>query len=173
MVTNSNIIKKIYFPRLIIPISSILSSLVDFCFSLIILMVLLISYKQQVNFFYAICFWPLAVLLACLGTFGPGSWLAALNVKYRDFRYVIPFLVQALLFLTPVIYPVTVIQNSWMQALLAVNPMYSAVEIFRAPLVGGLTNPGLILISISSSIILFFVGLLFFKKTEMYFADLA
>ena len=173
MVTNSNIIKKIYFPRLIIPISSILSSLIDFFFAFVILIVMLISFGQPVNFLYAILFWPLGILLACIGTFGLGSWLAALNIKYRDFRYVIPFLVQALLFLTPVIYPITVVQSSWMQTLLALNPMYSAVEIFRAPLVGGLPNPGLALISIGSSIVLFFIGLLYFKNTEMYFADLA
>ena len=172
MVSNASIIKKIYFPRLIIPMSSILSSLIDFCIALIMLIILVIYYQQPVNVLQAMFFWPLGILLACIGTFGPGCWLAALNIKYRDFRYVIPFLVQVLLFLTPVIYPITVVENGWIQILLALNPMYSAVEVFRAPLIG-LPNQNLLLISLSSSIILFFIGLLYFKKTEMYFADLA
>ena len=173
MVTNSNIIKKIYFPRLIIPVSSILSSLLDFCFAFLVLIGLLIWYRQPVNYVLMLLYWPLGVFLTCLATFGPGCWLAALNIKYRDFRYVIPFIVQALLFVTPVIYPVTALQNKWMQLLLSLNPMYAAIEIFRAPIAGGVTHPTSVGISILSGIILFFIGLLYFKKTEIYFADLA
>ena len=173
MVANANIIKKIYFPRLIIPISAILSSLVDFCFAFLVFIVMLFWFTPQINPAYAMLFWPLGVVLACISTLGLGCWLSALNIKYRDFRYVIPFLVQALLFLTPVIYPVTIVSKKWMQMTLALNPMYAPIEIFRAPLLGGLTNPSFVLISIASEFILFAFGLLYFKRTEMYFADLA
>ena len=99
--------------------------------------------------------------------------MSALNIKYRDFRYVIPFLVQALLFLTPVIYPVTIISNSWMQAVLALNPMFGAIEIFRAPLSGQAMDINLVGISVGSGFVFLLVGLLYFRKTEIYFADLA
>lgn len=173
MVTNANIIKKIYFPRLIIPISSILTSLIDFSFAFVLLIGMLIFYGQTVDFLRLLLFWPLGIALACIGTLGPGCWLAALNIKYRDFRYVIPFLVQSLLFITPVIYPITIIQKPWLQTLLALNPMYCAVEIFRLPLVKGLTNPELVAVSCCSSVVLFFIGLVYFKNTERYFSDLA
>jgi len=173
MVTNSNIIKKIYFPRLIIPISSILSSLIDFCFAAIVFGGLLFWYTPSVNILLALIYWPIGIVLTCLATFGPGCWLSALNIKYRDVRYVIPFIVQALLFLTPVIYPITIVSKRWIQLMLAFNPMYAAIEIFRAPLTGGVLDSTMVFISIGSGIILFFIGLLYFKKTEMYFADIA
>ncbi len=173
MVTNSNIIKKIYFPRLIIPVSSILSSLVDLFFAFIVFIGLLIWYAPEINLINALIFWPLGIILGCIATFGPGCWLSALNIKYRDFRYVIPFLVQALLFLSPVIYPQVVVQQRWLQILLAVNPMYGAIEIFRIPLNGELLNPSLVELSILSGFIFLIGGLIYFKRTEMYFADLA
>ncbi len=172
MVANANIIKKIYFPRLIIPITSVLSAVIDFCFAAGVFVGLLIWYSPVVDVTLAILYWPMGIILACVASFGPGCWLAALNIKYRDFRYAIPFLVQTLLFLTPVIYPVTILSKQWMQFLLALNPMYAAIEIFRAPLTGGLNNPTLVVISIGSGVILFLIGIFYFKKTEMYFADL-
>lgn len=173
MVSNANIIKKIYFPRLIIPVSAILTSLIDFCFAMVVFLGLLVWFAQPVNFVMAGLFWPAGILMAAMGTLGPGCWLAALNVKYRDFRYVIPFLVQVLLFLTPVIYPVTIAKARWIQLLLALNPMYAAIEIFRAPMVGQLAAVDLIMVSVGSSVVFCILGLLYFKRTEMYFADLA
>lgn len=172
MVTNSNIIKKIYFPRLIIPISSILSSLIDLGFAFVVFIVMIIWYSPPVNLAYAFVFWPLGILFGCLATFGPGCWLAALNIKYRDFRYVIPFIVQVLLFVSPVIYPEMMVKQKGLQILLAANPMYAAIEIFRIPLNHGVVNLELVGISVFSGVILLITGLLYFKKTEMYFADL-
>ncbi|NOT74604.1 MAG: ABC transporter permease [Cyclobacteriaceae bacterium] len=173
MVTNSNIIKKIYFPRLIIPISSILSSLVDLCFAFIVFIGMLFWYSPSIDISSAILFWPLGILFSCIATFGPGCWLAALNIKYRDFRYVIPFLVQALLFLSPVIYPQMMVKQKWIEILLALNPMYAAIEIFRAPFNGGMMNTEMVTISIVSGVIMLLTGILYFKRTEMYFADLS
>lgn len=171
MISNALIIKKIYFPRLIIPISSILVAVFDFFMSFVVFIALLFYYRQPVAWLDALIFWPLGLLLAVIGTFGPGCLLAALNVKYRDFRYVIPFLVQALLFLTPVIYPVSIVQNSWLKYVLAINPMFGGITLFRVPMAGAFPDPVLLTISISSGVIFLIVGVVYFRSTENYFAD--
>jgi lipopolysaccharide transport system permease protein len=172
MVSNANIIKKIYFPRLIIPLSSVLVGLFDFimAFSVFIIYCLFknISFSPA-----AFIYFPLAVLLTCIATFGAGSLLAALNVKYRDFRYIIPFMIQLLLFLTPVIYPVSITKSIFLRWLLALNPMSAPLEFFRASFTGIEINTTLAGISIISSLLILITGLYYFRKTEAYFADLA
>ncbi|MBK7653258.1 MAG: ABC transporter permease [Flammeovirgaceae bacterium] len=113
------------------------------------------------------------MFVAVIATFGPGCLLAALNVKYRDFRYVIPFLVQALLFLTPVIYPISIVSNVWLKYVLAMNPMFAAITLFRLPMINASPDFTLLGISLLSGVLFFFIGLIYFRKTEMYFADLA
>jgi lipopolysaccharide transport system permease protein len=173
MVTNANIIKKIYFPRLIIPISSILVALFDFIMAFVIFIVILIYYQVHVSLVWFPVMLVVSIFITSISTFGVGSLLAALNVKYRDFRYVIPFMVQALLFLTPVIYPVSKISNGWIQYALAVNPMYSAIELFRSGFNEQALQFNLLYISFGSALFFFIVGLFYFRKTEVYFADLA
>ena len=172
MISNSQIIKKIYFPRLVIPIASVLVSLFDFLVTIPVFVILLIVLRQPVDVWSGLVFWPVGLLLTIIATLGPGSLLAALNVKYRDFRYVIPFLVQALLFLTPAIYPITILKNHWLQYLLAVNPMYAAITVFRLPMTQAAPDVGLILVSVASGIFFLFAGLFYFTRTESYFADL-
>lgn len=172
MVNNALIIKKIYFPRLIVPVSSVLVALFDFLMAFILLAAILIYYQQPVSW-YAVVYWPLALLIAALGTLGLGAWLAALNVKYRDFRYVIPFLVQVLFFLTPVIYPVSMLPHPILKYFMACSPMYAAIEMFRFPISGVAPPADLLAISISACAILLGVGVLYFKFTEDFFADLA
>lgn len=172
MVNNAAIIKKIYFPRLIIPVSSVLVSLFDLLMAFMIFIGLLLWHQQQVLWSAVYC-WPVAILIACVSTLGPGTLLAALNVKYRDFRYVIPFLIQILFFLTPVIYPVTLLKQPILKYILALSPIYSSVEFFRLPLSGHATDWSLIWVSIASGIFWLFVGVVYFKKTEDFFADLA
>ena len=121
MVTNANIIKKIYFPRLIIPISSVLSPVVDFSVTFILFIGMLFFYPTDFSFFRIILLLPVSMIITLLTTFGLGSLLASLNVKYRDFRYVIPFLLQVLLFLTPVIYPVTILNSDSLRVLYATS----------------------------------------------------
>lgn len=172
MVNNATIIKKIYFPRLIIPASSILVVLFDFLMAFVLFIPILIFYKQPLSWSALWC-WPLALIISVVATFGPGCWLAALNVKYRDFRYVIPFLIQILFFLTPIIYPVSMLKNPLLQYILVLSPMYASVELFRLPLMDADVNSTFLLISLSASIFFLLAGVLYFKKTEDFFADFA
>ncbi|HEY9046537.1 MAG TPA: ABC transporter permease [Ohtaekwangia sp.] len=172
MVNNANIIKKIYFPRLVIPISSVAVAVFDFLMAFVLFTVLLVIYHQPIAWF-AIVIWPIALGWAVIATLGLGAWLAALNVKYRDFRYVIPFLVQVLFFLTPVIYPVSLLQYPVLQYLLAASPMYAAIELFRYPLTNQITSLPFFYVSLACGMLLLLVGLFYFKKTEDFFADFA
>ncbi len=172
MVTHANIIKKIYFPRLIIPVSSVLVGLFDFLMAFVVFIIY--CFFKGVSFsVIAVVYFPLAILLTCIATFGAGTLLASLNVKYRDFRYIIPFLIQFLLFVSPVIYPVNITQNTILKTLLSLNPMSAPLDLFRAGLNNGTVNWSSDLISIMCSIVLFIIGLVYFRKTEAYFADLA
>jgi len=173
MVSNANIIKKIYFPRLIIPMSAILVSVFDFLMSFVVYIGLLIYFQMDVNFLKMLLFLPASLLLTVVCTFGLGSFLAALNVKYRDFRYIIPFMIQSLMFLTPVIYPVSIIKYQWAKYLITLNPMSGAVNLARAAIIDNPLQTDLILISIASALFFFIVGLYYFRKTECYFADIA
>jgi lipopolysaccharide transport system permease protein len=172
MVSNAMIIKKIYFPRLIISISAILVAVFDFLMAFLILLVLLIFYEQRVDL-NALWSWPLAIIITSVATLGPGSWLAALNIKYRDFRYVIPFLLQILFFLSPVVYPVSMVDSALIQYLLVASPLYAAIELFRLPLTHSAPDFVLIAISLTSSLFFLIGGLWYFKRTEDYFADFA
>lgn len=173
MVTNANIIKKIYFPRLIIPISSILVSLFDFLMALIVFIGMLIWFQTPIQPIKLLLFMPLGLIIATLTSFGVGTLLAALNIKYRDFQYVIPFMIQVLLFMTPVIYPVSILPALWMKYVMALNPMYGAIELFRSGIIDKAIDLKLLTVSISSALFFFIVGIYYFRKTEAYFADLA
>ncbi|HLA58620.1 MAG TPA: ABC transporter permease [Puia sp.] len=172
MVNNSQIIKKIYFPRLIIPVSAILVALFDFMMAFILFIPLLIFYQLPLSW-NAIWSWPLALAICLIATLGPGALLAALNVKYRDFRYVIPFLVQILFFLTPIIYPVSLLKYPVLQYIIVLSPMYAAIELFRYPLMGIAPNLTFMFVSLSTVMVLLMTGLLYFKRTEDFFADFA
>jgi lipopolysaccharide transport system permease protein len=172
MVSNANIIKKVYFPRLIIPVSSILVSLVDFVLAFIVFIPLAIYFKVSFNL-SIIYLLPLSVFLALFSTLGLGMLLAALNVKYRDFRYVLPFFIQALLFVTPVIYPINITGKGIFNLLFHLNPMFAPIELFRAGFKGMPLDVNGVIISLVVSLILFLTGIIVFRKTESYFADLA
>ncbi len=173
MVTNANIIKKIYFPRLVIPMSAILVAVFDFIMAFIVYLGLVLYYDYSFSW-AALYLIPLALTLTVLSTFGPGTLIAAINVKYRDFRYIVPFMIQVLLFLTPVIYPVSMLANyPWLQKLLALNPMYAPISIIRYGLVQKPLDMTLVSVSIVSGICLFIIGIFYFRRTEAYFADLA
>jgi lipopolysaccharide transport system permease protein len=175
MVTNANIIRKIYFPRLIIPISSVLTSLFDFLMAFIILIGMMVFYRERIMFepLKFLLLFPVSIIITVISTFGIGSLLAALTIKYRDFRYVTPFLVQFLMFVTPVIYPISVFHFTGAKYLLAINPMYSAVELFRSGFNGQILELRLVAISILFAFMFFLIGIYYFRKTEAYFADLA
>jgi len=179
MISNANIIKKIYFPRLIIPLSSVLVALFDFLMALIIFVVLLLYYEFsdpsfRVDYPMLFIFFPVALLMTVLTTFGVGTFLAALNVKYRDFRYIIPFLIQFLLFATPVIYPASVLKGtSWGEYLLAFNPMTGVMQVGRAAFTATGIEWSTLGISVSAMLFIILLGIYVFRKTEAYFADIA
>jgi lipopolysaccharide transport system permease protein len=173
MVSNAPIIKKIYFPRIIIPVSSLLVSGVDFIIAFIVFLATLVYFHVHINFVELLITWPLAVLLLLAGTLGISCWLAALTVKYRDFRYVIPFGLQIALFMSPVIYPASIIQYRWISYIMALNPMYAAINFFRMPLIDTPADIKLIIISCVSTVLFVVAGIFYFKKTEAFFADIA
>lgn len=172
MIQHAAIIKKIYFPRLIIPGSAVLVAFFDFIIGLIIFLVFCIIYKQPVQW-QAILFFPAGILLTLVAGFGAGTFLAALNVKYRDFRYTIPFLLQFLFFAAQVIYPLQQVQQSWLKYVLALNPVNASIELFRAAINGNVLDWDVILIGSGISIVLLLAGIYYFRKTEAFFADLA
>ncbi|MBT1686721.1 ABC transporter permease [Dawidia soli] len=173
MLNNASIIKKIYFPRIIIPTSSLLVSFIDLSIAFVVFLGMLMYYAVDVSLLSMLIFWPLALLITVIGTLGLGSLLSALTVKYRDFRYVVPFGLQLALFVSPVIYPATVTGHAWVGYCLAVNPMYAAITLFRAGLMPMTFDMPLLFISMVSTVIFLMLGLYYFRRTEAYFADIA
>lgn len=171
LVSNSSIIRKIYFPKLLIPLSSSLAALVDYLFAFALLLVILIVLKQHVSF-SAIYFFPAGIMVAFISSFSIGTLLSAFNVKYRDLRYLLPFVIQLLFFGSQIVYAIAFINISWIKPLFYVNPLNGALELFRAPFnEGNLYMPG-IFISLLTTGILFLLGIFYFKKTEVHIADL-
>jgi lipopolysaccharide transport system permease protein len=177
MVTNAEIIKKIYFPRLIIPFSGVLVALFDFLMTLIPFIGLMLYYWITTDFmisFEILYLLPLSLLLTLITTVGLGCTIAAWNVKYRDFRYVVPFMIQFLLFVTPVIYPVTMFDDiPFLKYILALNPMTAVMIMARNSFSSEVLPLDLIGISIFTALILLITGLYTFRKMEAYFADIA
>jgi lipopolysaccharide transport system permease protein len=171
MIHHAGIIKKIYFPRLIIPSSAILVSLFDFMMAFVVFLVVCLYY-QGIHW-SAVFYFPAALLLTITASFGLGSFLAALNVKFRDFRYALPFFLQLLFFASQIIYPLSIIQRTELKYLLALNPVNGAIELFRAPLLFTPPDYAVVLISLGMALLLTFIGLIYFRKTEAYFADIA
>jgi lipopolysaccharide transport system permease protein len=169
LVTNQHLLTKVYFPRLIIPLSAVFSGLVDFSVSFLILLVLMAYYGIMPA--AAVVLLPLFVLLALIAALAAGLWLAALNVQYRDVQYAIPFLIQVWLFLTPIAYPISIVPEQW-RALYALNPMVGVVEGFRWALLGqGRPLDVSISLSVLITLILLVGGLFYFQRMERTFAD--
>ena len=169
LVGNSHLITKVYFPRLIIPISSVLSGLVDFGISFSILLAMMFYYKMSPTL--ATLLLPLLVVMAMATAIGAGLWLSALNVQYRDIRYAISFLVQFWFFATPVVYPSSLIPGIW-RFLYGINPMVGVVEGFRGALLGkGTLNGPMFMVSIIVIAFLLITGVLYFHRMEKRFPD--
>lgn len=171
LVGSQNLIKKVYFPRLTIPISSVLSGVVDFVLAFVVLVGMMVYYGfyPTLNTVWL----PAFLLLALATSLGVGLWLAALNVQYRDVRYVVPFLTQFWMFASPIAYPSSLIAQPWLRTLYGVNPMVGVVEGFRWALLGTDTAPGaLILVSSLAATVLLVSGAFYFRRMEKTFADL-
>lgn len=169
LIGSQNLITKIYFPRLVIPIAAVLGGLPDFAISFAVLLVLMAIYGIAPTL--AILTIPLFILLAVATALAAGLWLSALNVKYRDVRYTIPFLSQFWLFLTPVAYPSSLIPEKW-RVLFGLNPMAGVAEGFRWALLGEKEAPGpMLIVSIAIVAVLLVTGLYYFRRLEATFAD--
>ncbi|MEI7856635.1 MAG: ABC transporter permease [Methanomicrobiales archaeon] len=169
MVANANIMTKVYFPRLIMPISGILSPLVDFAVSISILVLMMAYYGfvPTIN----VVFLPLFILLALATSLGIGLWLSALNVKYRDFQYTVPFIIQLWMYASPVVYPASMIPEA-IRPLYGLNPMAGVIEGFRWALLGTEIPGPMILVSVGVVAVLLVSGMFYFRRMEQYYADI-
>jgi len=170
LVGSANLINKIYFPRLIIPFSSVISGLVDFALAFIVLVGMMIYFGivPTWNIFWL----PLLLILAFITSLGTGLWLSALNVEYRDVRYAVPFITQFWLFATPIAYPSSLLSEPW-RTIYGLNPMVGVVEGFRWALLGTGTAPGAtIVVSSLAAVALLIGGAFYFRRMERTFADI-
>jgi len=171
LVASSNLITRVYFPRIIIPASASLSGLLDFFIASFILIGMMFFYHFTPNALGFLMI-PVLILLTFFIAVGCGLWLSALNVEYRDFQYVIPFLVQIWMFVTPIIYPVTLFPEKY-RWMLSLNPMAGIIEAFRVSTLGYQPiNWHLLAVSIGMAVAIFVSGLLYFRKVERSFADI-
>jgi lipopolysaccharide transport system permease protein len=170
LVGNQNLITKVYFPRLMVPMSAVLGGIVDFGIAFVILLAMLAFYGLAPG--WQILALPAFVLLAVMTALAVGLWLSALNVQYRDVRYTINFLVQFWLFATPVAYPSSIIPAQW-RVVYGLNPMVGVVEGFRWSLLGKPESPSaLVLVSMMVVVTLLVGGLYYFRRMEQQFADI-
>ena len=170
LINNANLVSKIYFPRLIVPTSSVIVSFVDFLISGMILLALMAWYNFVPS--WRILTLPAFIIIAFAASMGAGLWLAALNVKYRDFRYIVPFIAQFGLYISPVGFSSSIVPEKW-RLLYSINPMVGVIDGFRWAILGGEAKiylPGFIL-STGLVVLLFISGIWYFRKTERSFAD--
>ena len=179
LVTSSNMIKKIYFPRLILPTTAAFSGIVDFCLAFLVLLLMILGYRIfniagfTPHLSLNVIWLPLFLLLAIVTALGVGFWLSAMNVQFRDVRYIVPFLTQIWLFATPIAYPSSIIPEPW-RVIYGLNPMAGVVEGFRWALLNTDSAPGPILVaSTITSILLLISGAYYFRRMEKTFADVA
>ena len=168
MITNASIMTKVYFPRLVMPISGILSPLIDFiiAFFILILMMLYYGFAPTINIIWL----PIFILLALMTSLGVGLWLSAFNVQYRDFQYTLPFLIQLWLFASPVTYPSTLLPESY-RWLYGMNPMAGVIEGFRWALLGTSPPSSMVAFSFAIVMLLLISGAYYFKRMEKTYAD--
>ena len=170
LVASANLIKKVYFPRLVVPISSVISGAADFVLAFAVLLGMMLYFGIVPT--WNIVWLPLLLLLALVTSLGVGLWLTAMNVQFRDVRYAVPFLVQAWMFATPIAYPSSLLDEPW-RTLYGINPMAGVVEGFRWALLGTQTAPGpIVLVSALVAVGLLVSGAYYFRRMEKTFADL-
>ena len=170
LIANQAIITKVYFPRLLLPLSSVATKFIDFAIASVILVGMMIYYGYMPHI-SGLLILPLLLIITFMASIGLGLVLASVNVKYRDVRYALPFFIQILMFVTPVIYPASIAgKYSW---ILALNPMMGVIQSARAALLGTtVLNWTLVAISLVATFVLMIIGIYTFKKTERYFADI-
>lgn len=170
LIENGNIIQKVYIPKVILPLSIVVTGFVDFCITLIMLLLLCI-YFQFLPTLSIVWVLPVSILITALSASGLGLFLSAVNIKYRDVRYILPYFIQTLIFLTPVIYPSAILSPTH-RVMYAVNPMVGVIESMRAVISGGSIDFVVLGISGLCAVVFFIGGLAYFNKTERFFADI-
>jgi homopolymeric O-antigen transport system permease protein len=170
LVENAQTIKKVYFPRLIAPLASVITGLVDFAIASVLLVILMVYYRIVPG--WAVVTLPFFTLLAVTAALAVGLWLSALNVVYRDVRYAIPFLAQLWLFVTPVAYSSSLVPARW-QPVYGINPMAGVVDGFRWALLGGAPPAPTLIASVAATALLLTSGMFYFRRMERSFADVA
>jgi len=169
LVASANLIKKVYFPRLVIPLSTVFSGVIDFLISFSVLLAMMVYYGM--HFSAKVAWIPLFLLLAVVTALGVGLWLSAMNVQYRDVRYTVPFLVQFWMYSTPIAYPSSLLSEPW-RTFYGLNPMAGVVEGFRWALLGAKTEPSsMIAVSSMAAVFLLVSGSFYFRRMEKRFAD--
>ena len=169
LVGSANLLRKVYFPRLLIPMATVVSGLVDFVIAFLVLLGMMVFYGITPT---AHILWlPLLVLLALVTALGVGLWLSALNVMFRDVRYIVPFVVQFWLFATPIAYPSSLLQEPW-RTIYGLNPMAGVVEGFRWALLGSARPGPMVAVSAAVAVALLIGGAFFFRRMERAFADI-
>jgi len=169
LVGNQHLITKVYFPRLVIPIASVITGLIDFAIAQVMLLLMMVWYGHPVG--PQMLLLPVFVALAFVASLGVGLWLSALNVEFRDVRYVIPFLTQLWLFCTPILYSSTAVTTPWKRVLLGLNPMSGVVEGFRWSMLGKPSPGPMLVVSVATVLVMLASGLLYFRRMERTFAD--
>jgi lipopolysaccharide transport system permease protein len=170
LVGSANLIRKVYFPRLMMPISSVVSGIIDFVLAFAVLLGMMLYYGVLPTL--NVLWLPLFVLLALVTSLAAGIWLSAINVQFRDVRYVVPFLTQLWLFATPIAYPSSLLPEPW-RTLYALNPMVGVVEGFRWALLGTAQRPGaMIIVSTLMAVAFLVAGTFYFRRMEKTFADI-
>jgi lipopolysaccharide transport system permease protein len=172
LVSSTNLITKVYFPRLVIPAAPVLAGLLDFFIGMVIIVAMVLFYGLTPSPL-ALVIVPIVVVVMALTAAGVGSWLAALNIQYRDIRYVVPFLVQVWMYASPVVYPASVVPERF-RLVYALNPMVGVIEGLRAAFLGtGEVGWSTIGVSLGMGLLLFVGGVLYFRRVERTFADVA
>ena len=171
LVSSAGLITKVYFPRLVIPFAAVLAGLLDLAIGLVVLLIVMLAHGIAPSA-AGLAFLPVLVLSMLLSVGGVGCWLAALNLQYRDVRFVVPFVVQVWMFASPVIYPASLVPPEY-RTLYAINPMVGAIEGFRATLLGRPVDWSAVAVSLAVGVMFFATGALYFRRTERVFADVA
>jgi lipopolysaccharide transport system permease protein len=172
MIANAYVIKKVYFPRIIIPVSAIIVSLLDFFITTLFYVVILVYYGMKIETFAFLSFSTASLFITALATLGFGLLLAAANIHYRDVKHAIPFLLQLLFFATPVIFPISVVKSKALSFILSLNPMAAGIHFARAAVSIEIVNWSFAAVGLVSSIFIFFGGLVLFNKNQIDCADI-
>jgi lipopolysaccharide transport system permease protein len=172
MITNSNIIKKVYFPRIIIPAAAIIVAFFDFLMTLIVYILMILYYNIDINILKFSGLLSLSILITSGSSFGIGLIIASATIKYRDFRYVLPFFLQAIFFISPVVYPLSLFSSEPLKFILSLNPLTGAINMVRSVLSNNAVDWNLALYSAIATILLLIAGLTFFRRMESQYSDL-